>query len=85
MVLQVDDLVSTGRTTAEEIHQAVSLQAFITSKQRSTLGLLTEAVTHPVSTLLQSYAEEGTPATTGPLWSRTALDEATRNGLNESS
>ena len=59
-----------------EIRQAASLQAFIAFKQRSTLGALPEVVTHPVANLLQSYMEEGIPATTGLPWLRMALDKA---------
>ena len=41
---------------------------------------LPEAVSNPAATLLQSYMEEGIPANTGPLWSRSTLDEAIKNG-----
>ena len=68
------------RTTAEEIRQTASLQAFIASKKRSTLGALPKSVTHPAATLPQSYVEEVIPATTGPPCLRTALDEAIQNG-----
>ena len=43
-----------------------------------------EEVAHPAATLLQSYVEEGIPATTGPPWSKTALDEAILNGPHAS-
>ena len=56
-ISEADELASTTRTTAEDICQAASLQSFIASKQRSTLGALPEAVTHPAATLLQSYVE----------------------------
>ena len=46
--------------------------------------MITDEVTHPAATLLQSYVEEGIPATTGTPWSRTALDEDIQNGLHES-
>ena len=71
-------------TTAKEIRQSASLEAFIASKQRSTLGALPELVTHPAATLLQSYVEEGIPITTGPPCLRRALDEAIRNGPHAS-
>ena len=61
-----------------------SLQAFLASKQRKTLGVLLEAITHLEATLLQSSVEEGIPADTGPPWPRTALYEANRNGPHES-
>ena len=80
----MDGLAFTVRTTTEEIRQAASLWAFIVSKQQSTLGALTEAVARPAATLLQSYVKEGIPATTGPPWSRTALDEAIRNKTHAS-
>ena len=83
-ISEADDLASTVRITAKEIRQAASLQAFIASKQRSTLGALPEAVTPLAATLLQSYVEEGIPATTGPPWSRMALDEAIHNGPHAS-
>ena len=78
-ITKADELASIARNTADEIRHEASLQVFITSKQRSTLGPLPEAVTHPAATFLQSYVEEGMPATTGPPWSRTDLDEAIRN------
>ena len=51
------DLAATARATAEDIFQALSLQDFIASKQRGTLGALLEAVLHPAATLLQYYVE----------------------------
>ena len=51
-ISEEDDLASTARNTAEDIFQAVPLQAFIASKKRSTLGALPEAVTHLAATLL---------------------------------
>ena len=66
------------------IRQSESLQAFIDSEQRRTLGAISEAVSHPAATLLQSYVEEGIPANIGPLWSRAALGEKIRNGPHAS-
>ena len=62
----------------------MSLQAFITSKQQRTLGVLPEAVSHPADTLIRSYVEKGIPASTGPLWLRSALYEAIKNGSHAS-
>ena len=81
---EVDYLASTARTTATEIRQAAPLEDFIASKQQITLGALSEAVTHPAATLLQSYVEEGIPVNTGPPWSRKALNEAIHNGPHAS-
>ena len=78
------DLAFTAKNTSKDIRQAASLQAFIDSKKKITLGALPEAVTHPAATLLQSYVEEGIPDTIGPLWLRTALDEAIQNGQHAS-
>ena len=83
-ISEADDFVSTARTTAKEIRQAVSLQDFFVAKQQITLGALPEVVTHPAAILLQSYLEEGIPFTTGLLWSRRALDEAIHNGPHAS-
>ena len=83
-ISEADDLTSTTRSTAENIRQAASLQDFIASKQLKTLGALPEAVSHPASTLFQSYVEEGIPVSTGPPWPRAALDEAIRNGPHAS-
>ena len=65
--------------TAVNIYQAASLQAFIASKQQTTLGAVLEAVSHPASTFLQSYVKEGIPANTGPQWLREALEKVINN------
>ena len=62
-----------------DIHQAVPIQAFVASKQQRTLGVLPESVSHPVTTLLHSFMEEGIPDNTVPPWSSSALGEAIRN------
>ena len=62
-------------TTAGEIRQVASLQAFLDSKQCITLWGLPESVTHLAANLFQSYVEYGITVVTGPLWLRTALDE----------
>ena len=48
------------------------------------MGELPYAIYHPTSALLQSYVEEGIPASTGTTWSRAALDEAIKNGPHAS-
>ena len=73
-----------ARATADDIRQASPLQDFIVSKQRGTLGVLLEAVSHPTSTFLQSYVEEDILVRTGPPCPRAAQDEAIRNGPHAS-
>ena len=62
----------------------MSLQAFIASKQRRTLGAMPEEVTHPTATFLHSCVEEDIPATIVLPWLRKALDETIRNGPHAS-
>ena len=63
-ISEADDFALTTRATTDNIRQAASLQTFITSKQQIPLEALPEAVTHPASTLLPSYVEEGIYANT---------------------
>ena len=59
---EADYLASTAKSTTEAILRAPSLLVFIVSQQQRTLGVLPEAVSHPAAYLLQSYTEEGIPA-----------------------
>ena len=57
----------------EALRQAPSLTAFISSRQRITLGALSEAVLHPAAPLLQEYLEQVIPVHTGPAWLQRSL------------
>ena len=56
------------------------MTAFIASRQRSTLGLLPEAILHPAAPLIQEYVEKGILVHTGPAWPQKALDCAMAKG-----
>ena len=58
LVLPVDNLAATTKSTVEEIHRAPSLLAFIASRERGKLGALTDTVLHPSPSLLKTYVEE---------------------------
>ena len=79
-----DDLAATANATAREILNAPSLLSFLASKQRNTLGCLSEGGEHPSAALLQIYVEESIPAHTGPPWSPEALDTAISKGPHAS-
>ena len=55
---------ATYQATAEEIHRAPSLLAFIDLRQWGTLRTLPAEFLHPEASLLKFYAEEGIPVST---------------------
>ena len=75
VVTPTDDIATTANTTAREILSAPSLLLFLASKQRKTLGSLSEGVMHPAAALIQSYVEEGITAHTGLPWSPQELEK----------
>ena len=56
----------------------------LSSKQRKTLGGLTEGVTHLAADLIQAYVEEGIPAHTGAQWLLQELETAISKGPHAS-
>ena len=69
-VTPAENIAATAQAMLEEIHHALSLLAFISSRQRGVLGLLPALVYYPATALLRYYAEEVIPINTRLPWSR---------------
>ena len=82
--MSADNLASTAQETSEVPKQAPSLTAFIASRNRGTLGVLTEAARHLAVSLLWKYVGEGILVHTKPSWTQKALEKAIPKGCHTS-
>ena len=63
-----DNIAAMIKSTNKELTRAPPLLAFIVSQQQGMSGVLSEAVIHTTSSILQNYIEEGIPFHTGHPW-----------------